>query len=103
MRRLALGLFLCVAIAGCDKAEDGVETQVGAYSLFDPAAVNPSLCGAPAIPLILRRLAARGGQWFAALRSLTGENPVPAGDRGDIEAITRAWLRWGDEHGYSRT
>ena len=50
MRRLVLLWVVCVAIAGCDKAEDGLESQVGAYSLFDPASVNPSLCGAPAIP-----------------------------------------------------
>ncbi|MGH8481298.1 MAG: hypothetical protein ACRES8_02420 [Nevskiaceae bacterium] len=50
MRRLLLGIALCAAIAGCSKAEDGLETQVGAYSLFDPAAVNPSLCGGGAVP-----------------------------------------------------
>jgi len=50
MRRWALGVALCAAIAGCDKAEDGLETKIGAYSLFDPVAANPSLCGGPAIP-----------------------------------------------------
>lgn len=50
MRRLALLLAVCAAIAGCDKAEDGQRTEVGAYSLFDPVAANPSLCGGAAIP-----------------------------------------------------
>jgi len=52
MRRLVLGLALCcAALAGCDKAEDDENaTKVGAVSLFDPAAVNPSLCAAPAVP-----------------------------------------------------
>lgn len=43
-------LALCVAVAGCDKAEDGANGGVGVMSLFDPVASNPSLCGSPAIP-----------------------------------------------------
>jgi hypothetical protein len=65
MRRLVLGLALCVLVAGCDKAEDGLETEVGAYSLFDPAAVNPSLCGSAAIPFPNNAL-------FASAASPTG-------------------------------
>ena len=50
-RLLALSAaLLSVAIAGCDKAEDGTDGSVGVLSLFDPVAANPSLCGAPAIP-----------------------------------------------------
>lgn len=41
---------LCAFLAGCDKAEDGANGQVGALSLFDPVAANPSLCGGAAIP-----------------------------------------------------
>jgi hypothetical protein len=43
--------LLGVVVAGCDRAEDG--TDDGGYavvSLFDPVAINPSLCGSPAIP-----------------------------------------------------
>ncbi|MGH8441356.1 MAG: hypothetical protein ACRETF_00445 [Nevskiaceae bacterium] len=58
-------LSVCVAIAGCDKAEDGLETRTGAYSLFDPASTNPSLCGAPAIPFPNNAL-------FASATSATG-------------------------------
>lgn len=50
MRRLVLGLFVCFAIAGCSKSDEGTEIAFGAYSLFDPIAANPSLCGSPAIP-----------------------------------------------------
>ena len=42
--------LLSVALAGCDKAEDGTDGSVGVYSLFDPVAANPSLCGGAAIP-----------------------------------------------------
>ncbi|MGQ0586701.1 MAG: alpha/beta hydrolase [Gammaproteobacteria bacterium] len=58
-------LSLCAAIAGCDKAEDGLETKTGLYSLFDPAATNPSLCAAPAIPFPNNAL-------FASATSATG-------------------------------
>ncbi len=51
MRRSVIVLLsVSAVIVGCSKAEDGVDAQVGAYSLFDPVATNPSLCGAPAIP-----------------------------------------------------
>ena len=67
MRRSALVLLsLCVAVVGCDKAEDEISvTGVGAVSLFDPTAVNPSLCGAPAIPFPNNAL-------FASATSPTG-------------------------------
>lgn len=65
MRRLLLGLALCAVIAGCDKAEDGVAAEIGAYSLFDPAAVNPSLCGAGAVPF-------PNNAFFASAASATG-------------------------------
>lgn len=38
------------ALAACSKAEDGSNGSVGVYSLFDPVAINPSLCASPAIP-----------------------------------------------------
>jgi hypothetical protein len=62
MRRSALLILsLCVAVVGCDKAEDPeTSTLVGAVSLFDPTAVNPSLCGAPAIPFPNNALFASG-------------------------------------------
>lgn len=43
-------VLLSVALAGCDKAEDGTDGKVGVLSLFDPVAANPSLCGGAAIP-----------------------------------------------------
>ena len=56
--------------------------------------------GRPAIPLILEELRREPDEWFAALESLTGENPVATEDHGDIGAMTHAWLDWGREHGY---
>lgn len=56
--------------------------------------------GLPAIPLLLRELKHQPDHWFWALRSITGENPVPAADRGRLSKMAEAWLKWGEENGY---
>jgi hypothetical protein len=56
--------------------------------------------GPAVIPLLLRELASRTGHWPRALRRITGTDPVPPADRGDIDKAAEAWLRWGKEHGY---
>ncbi len=56
--------------------------------------------GSDAIPLILEEMNRQPGQWFWALSSITGENPVPDEDRGRIAAMTEQWLQWGRLHGY---
>jgi hypothetical protein len=56
--------------------------------------------GPDAVPLLLRELATNPDRWFWALRAITEEDPVPEADRGNSEAMTRAWLAWGRERGY---
>ncbi len=56
--------------------------------------------GPPAVPLLLRELERRPNHWFAALRSLTGADPVVPADRGHLERMAEAWIRWGQERGY---
>jgi hypothetical protein len=56
--------------------------------------------GPAVVPLLLRELEQRPNHWFAALRSLTGADPVPLADRGRIGAMTEAWVTWGKEHGH---
>lgn len=44
-------VILSVALAGCDKTEESEDGGAfGVVSLFDPVAINPSLCGSPAVP-----------------------------------------------------
>lgn len=50
--------------------------------------------GRRAVPLILRDLDERGGQWHLALQAITGEWPVPEDARGDIERMNRYWMDW---------
>jgi hypothetical protein len=56
--------------------------------------------GPEALPLIFKELSERSGHWFWALRSITGEDPVPAADAGNVRRIVEAWLEWGRAHGY---
>jgi hypothetical protein len=51
--------------------------------------------GRDVLPLILRDLEAAPAPWFWALRAITGIDPVPVQDRGYIDRMTRAWIRWG--------
>jgi hypothetical protein len=58
--------------------------------------------GKPVIPWILRRLAEYPAFWFRALSAITQEpdDPVEPWMYGDLDAMSDAWLRWGEEHGY---
>jgi hypothetical protein len=56
--------------------------------------------GQNAIPLILNEMQKKRGQWFWALKSITGEDPVPAELRGNIRKMTEVWIKWGEDEGY---
>ena len=62
--------------------------------------------GWPAVSFILRELerelkSAEGPDfWFPALKIITGEDPVPANSRGQLERMAEAWLDWGAKKGY---
>ena len=56
--------------------------------------------GEEAIPLLLLELKRSPDFWFAALRSLTGADPVPKEAAGKIKLMARAWIEWGREKGY---
>ncbi len=56
--------------------------------------------GPPVVPFILRTISDEPGDWFYALRALTGYDPVTPDMAGDLLAMTRAWLRWANAKGY---
>ena len=56
--------------------------------------------GQPAVPLLLRDLQKEPDHWIWALMVITGANPVPASDSGNLDKMAETWLRWGREHGY---
>ena len=79
--------------------------ETGGLSSISQMAAHPAHqeiieMGPAVIPLVLRELQERGGHWFAALRALTGENPVPREFAGRIPKITELWLEWGREKGH---
>lgn len=56
--------------------------------------------GQAVVPFMLRDLEQQPRLWVWALPEITGDDPVPVADRGDIVQMTVAWLRWAEEHGY---
>ena len=56
--------------------------------------------GPVAIRLILNELKRAPDFWFCALRALTRTNPVPPEMSGDLNAMTKVWLDWGQKYGY---
>jgi hypothetical protein len=56
--------------------------------------------GQLAVPMILDELSSKPDHWFVALNSITGADPVPEGDKGDLKAMARAWIEWGEAHGF---
>ena len=53
--------------------------------------------GAEVVPILLDQLRQRPEPWFAALREITGEDPVQPTQRGDMRLMADAWVRWGRE------
>lgn len=52
------------------------------------------------VPLMLRDLEERPRLWVWALPDITGADPVPADDAGNIRKMSEAWVRWGKANGY---
>lgn len=57
--------------------------------------------GEPIVPLILERMRLQGGHWFQALGKITGADPVSPSDRGNIAAMQKSWLDWGEHNGFA--
>lgn len=51
--------------------------------------------GPDVVPLLLEELAHSPDWWFAALRELTGVDPVPHAARGRLRVMSEHWLAWG--------
>src|SRR5687767_12336620 len=56
--------------------------------------------GPAVLPFLLRDLEENETHWFAALRSITGANPIPASDAGDVPKMSSAWLNWAKSQGH---
>ena len=59
--------------------------------------------GDTAIPFIigdLRNNANDPDFWFAALQEITGIDPIPKEDHGDMRAMALTWIDWGERNGW---
>jgi hypothetical protein len=56
--------------------------------------------GPAVVPLLLRELEREVDHWFWALKSITGDDPVPAESRGKVREMAECWLAWGRQEGY---
>ena len=79
------------------------ESALGPTSSIAEMVMHPAYqqivgIGLPAIPILLRELQKQPEHWFWALRAITGVDPVPSQDRGDIVKMARAWEKWGENH-----
>src|SRR5438046_2077003 len=54
--------------------------------------------GEAVVPLMLRDLEQAPHFWVWALHRITGADPVPVSDRGNLTKMSEAWVRWGREH-----
>lgn len=68
--------------------------------ILNPAYQEIIGLGKIALPWILDEMKHDPDYWFWALSSLTGANPVPSKDMGNFDAMTTAWLAWGQHRGY---
>ena len=55
--------------------------------------------GRTVIPLILIELRREPSLLLSALHEITGETPFGSEDRGNLKAMTTAWLAWGERNG----
>ena len=81
------------------------ENETAMFSSVTEIVMHPSYqqiigMGPIVIPLILSELQKKTGHWFWALKSITGEDPVLPEQRGRVQEMTKAWLRWGMKQGY---
>ena len=80
--------------------------DTGHLSLISQIAAHPSYqdiiaMGESAIPLILRDLETEPNHWFSALSAIADGGPeIPAHKRGNVRAISEAWLKWGKSKKY---
>ena len=54
--------------------------------------------GRTAVPLIIQELRENPDHFFVALVSITGEDPVPEADKGNISKMAATWINWAESN-----
>ena len=78
--------------------------ETGPLSSITAKAMHPAYqriigMGPAVLPCLLRALERRPEQWFWALQSITGEDPVAPEQRGRVAQMAQEWLGWAKERG----
>ena len=69
--------------------------------LKDPDYLKIISQGEKALPLIFKSLKKKPDHWFIALATITKANPVKPKNQGNLNAMTKDWLEWGRQQGYT--
>lgn len=91
-----------IKLAALWKSETSTLSSITEMVLH-PAYQNIIGMGEAAVPLILSQIETEGDdpdQWFWALQSITGLDPVSEKDAGNYQAMAQTWLTWGKDEGY---
>jgi len=88
-----------------DRLADEWDKATAYLSSMDKASRHPAYqeiirMGEAVLPYLLRDLEATQRHWFIALKQITGTNPIPLDDAGNVPKMADAWLRWAKEKGY---
>ncbi len=74
-------------------------------SSITDAALHPSYqqiigMGEKILPFILKELESKPLYWFWAVKAITHVDPVPPADKGKVQKMKDAWLKWAQNQGY---
>ena len=80
--------------------------ETGMASFIRQKAMHPAYqkiigMGKDALPLIFRELRNRGGDWLWALEAIARPKVNPALGTTNFKDAVSAWLKWGEENGYT--
>jgi hypothetical protein len=56
--------------------------------------------GTQVVPYLLRDMQEHQTHWFAALREITGADPIPTSAAGNVPEMVEACLRWAQDNDY---
>jgi hypothetical protein len=76
--------------------------ETGLYSSIHKIVTHPLYIeiqnmGWKIVPFILKDLQREPEHWFVALQFITGVDPIPEKDYGNMKRMSKAWLKWGKE------
>jgi len=75
-------------------------TNSGIEMFINPAYQKIIGMGHEVVPLILKEVESNIDDWFWALKSITGADPVPPAHRGRLKLMAKDWLIWARKQGY---